>query len=177
MEYILDEIRATFDCGIWYPVISATLMLPDACGAVENWGLPKHPRDRYKEWYDKWVYLSFNSRNVRFDGEVIYIVRNALIHEITGFTSGKHGFDRIMFMPPNKQSNTFDFNLSATTDALTVLQVSVESMMEAVHQGVRAWLIEVRADSDKRREQAIERLLQIRPNGEYPYFVGMPVIS
>lgn len=35
MEHILDEIRATYNCGIWYPVISAVLMMPDACGAVE----------------------------------------------------------------------------------------------------------------------------------------------
>src|SRR3546814_7350752 len=102
MEHILDQIRATYDSGIWYPVVSSALMMPDACGAVEFWGQGKHSRERYVEWYDRWVLPHFSASDGKFDGEVVYIVRNAMIHETTGFTRGKHGFDRVLFIPPNR---------------------------------------------------------------------------
>jgi hypothetical protein len=179
MEPMLDEIRATYDCGIWSPVISSILMLPDVCGAVEFWGQNKRPRDRYIDWYNQWALPQFISPTVTFDGDVVYIVRNAMIHESTGFTRGKHGFDRIVFMPPNRRNVTMEFCLSRNNGGIkeAAFQVTILGFMEAVDRAVRNWLAEVRADPDKRRESAIDKLIQYRPLGQSPHFVGIPVIS
>jgi hypothetical protein len=179
MEPILEQIRATYDCGIWYPVVSSLLMLPDACGAVEFWGCPKKPRDRYIEWYDKWVLPKFTAPNINLDGAVIYIVRNAMVHESTGFTRGKHGFDRILFMPPNNANFYGEFNLMEDCGGLkeTAFQITIFGFMQAVEEGVKEWLAEVRGDTDKRREDAISKLVQYRPDGHQPYFFGIPIIS
>lgn len=179
MELILEQIRATFDCGIWYPVVSSALMLPDACGAVEFWGQSKKPRDRYIEWYDRWVLPHFRPNQVKFDGSVVYIVRNAMIHESTGFTRGEHGFDRIMFMPPNNNGITIEFYLSKNNGGVeeAAFQVTISGMMNAMERGVRNWLAEVRNDTDKRREEAIAKLVQYRPNGQAPHIVGIPIVS
>lgn len=179
MEPILEQIRATFDCGIWYPVISSVLMLPDACGAIEFWGTNKTSRHRYVEWYDEWVYPHFQSSNVKFDGSVIYIIRNAMIHESSGFTRGKHGFDRIVFIPPNRDGIEIEFIRSCNPGGIeeTAFHVTILGMMNAMEQGVRDWLKNVREDVDKRRELAIANLVQFRPAGIRPHIVGIPVVS
>lgn len=176
MEPILEQIRATFNCGIWYPVVSSVLMLPDACGAVEFWGQGKKPRDRYIEWYDRWVLPHFKPANVKFDGSVVYIVRNAMIHESTGFTRGEHGFDRILFTPPNKAGIALEFCFSGGVEE-AALQVTILGMMDAMERGVRNWLTDVRTDADKSRETAIAKLIQYRPNGQEPHIVGIPIVS
>lgn len=178
MEALLDEIRATFDCGIWFPTISTVLLLPDACGAIEYWGQQVRPRDRYAQWYDTWVKPHFSVDRPRFDGSVVYVVRNAMIHETTGFTRGQHGFDRIIFTTPGGIFHG-SFNMSAPSgpSGEVVLQISLIEMMLAMECGVRNWLIGVRAAPDKRRELALEKLIQYRPNGLPPHFVGMPLIS
>lgn len=179
MEPIIEQIRATFDCGIWYPVISSVLMMPDACGAIEFWGENKRPKDRYIEWYDKWVLPHFRPENVNFAGAVVYIVRNAMMHESTGFTRGQHGFDRVIFAPPNKKEIVIEFYLSVDNGGVkeTAFQVTILGMMNAVEEGVRNWLNDVRSDVDKRRELALEKLVQYRPNGQEPHIVGVPVVS
>lgn len=179
MEPILEQIRATFDCGIWYPVVSSLLMLPDACGAIEFGGQQKKPRDRYIDWYNRWVHPKFKPTKVKFDGSTVYIVRNAMIHESTGFTKGKHGFDRIIFLPPNKSGINIEFFLSSNNGGIqeTAFHVTILGFMEAVNDGVREWLEEVRNDSDKRRHTAVENLIQYRPNGQAPHIIGLPVVS
>lgn len=178
MEHILDEIRATLDSGIYYPALSATLMIPDACGAIEYWGQAKLPRYRYVEWYDRWVLPFFFSEGVIFDGSIVYLVRNAMIHESTGFTRGKHGFDRVMFMPPNDMivaDRTLLKNVGGTSD--TIFVVTISSMLTAMEYGVLAWLKDVRDDVDKRRESAMDKIIQYRPKGHLPYFDGIPIVS
>lgn len=179
MEPILEQIRATFDSGIWYPVVSSILMLPDACGAVEFSGQNKRPSDRYIEWYDRWVYPHFNAEPVKFDGAVVYIVRNAMIHESTGFTRGKHGFDRVVFMPPNRSGLVMEFCMSGDGREATEIafQVTILGMMNAVELGVKNWLVDVRRDTDSRRMVALTKLLQYRPDGQAPHFVGIPIVS
>lgn len=179
MELILEQIRATFDCGIWYPVVSSILMLPDACGAVEFWAQGKGSSHRYIKWYDRWVLPHFKPSGVNFDGSVVYIVRNAMIHESTGFTRGEHGFNRVLFMPPNKNEFTVEFLLSINNGGIeeTAFQVTILGMMEAMDRGVRNWLTDVRNDADKRREAAIDKLIQYRPNGQPPHIVGIPIVA
>lgn len=179
MEPILDQIRATFDCLIWYPVVSSVLMLPDACGAVEFWGEQKKPRDRYIEWYNRWVWPDFKPGFINFDGSVVYKARNVMIHESTGFTRGSHGFDRILFMPPNDTGVSVEFFLSDNNGGVgeVAFQVTISGMMEAMDKGVRNWLVDVRDDPDKRRENALANLIQYRPNGHDPHIVGIPIIS
>lgn len=184
MEPILDEIRATFECGIWYPVVLSTLMLPDACGAVEFSGTAIKPRERYQNWYDEWVLPHYNPRAgsptaIKFDGEVVYRVRNAMLHETTAFVRGVDGFDRILFTPPNRRGITMDWTLSGNPADLkeNAFQVSIQLFFEGVEKGVIAWLEAVRFDTDDRRRKALARLIQLHPEGVDPHIVGIPIVA
>jgi hypothetical protein len=181
MGPILEQIRATFDCGIWYPVVSSLLMLPDACGAIEYWGSEeiKKPSDRYTKWYDKWVHPHYHTDDALFDGSLVYIVRNAMMHESTAFIRSKHGFDRILFTAPNKSSFDCDFLLSKDNGGIeeTALLVKIEGFLNAMERGVRNWLEEVAGDADDRRRLALGQLIKYRPEGVFPHVLGVPVVA
>jgi hypothetical protein len=180
LEQILEQIRATFNSGIWYPVVTSLLILPDTCGAIEFWQKDIKPRDRYAKWYDKWILPNFNSQRINFNGSTVYIVRNAMIHETTGFSRGKHGFDRIIFMPPNRNRIKINFGLMRMFNQDGVeevaFEVNISMMLDAIELGVHNWLKDVRADPNKRRSDAIEKIIQYRPNGQLPYILGIPII-
>ena len=130
-------------------------------------------------WYDNWVLPHFRPMNTNFDGSVVYIVRNALIHESSGFTRGKHGFDRVMFMPPNANQIVMNFNLMVNCGSLreSVFQISLFEFMIAMENGVRSWLSYVRDSADATKLVALNNLIQFRPNGHSPYITGVPLIS
>jgi hypothetical protein len=180
MEAIIEQLQATLDCGIWYPVVAGTLMLPDACGAVEFAGTAKRPGDRYKEWYDQWVYPHYNPQAAnhwlpRFDGDVVYRLRNALMHETTGFVRGVDGFDRVLF----SIRRDFDWSLTGNNGGNPefAFEIYIGRFFAVVAAAVSAWLLQVRADPDTRRAEAVSKLLQFHPEGVHPHIVGFPLVG
>jgi len=180
MRAFLEEIRATLACGIWSPALASAMLVPDACGAIEypvktdpNQGLN---RQRYVRWYDKFVKIT-PRLNMRFDGEVVWKIRNAMLHEIALDFKG-YGYDRVLFQPPNRNVQ-IDFMLSSNNGGIeeTALMRSILPFCEEIIQGAEQWLQEVENDVDNTRLNNLDRLLQYRPLGLAPHVVGLPVIA
>jgi hypothetical protein len=176
MEHVLDELRRTLKCGIYYPAIAGALILPDACGAAEYVGKSLKPQFKYVSWYDKWVADSFNPVNVLFRGKQVYLLRNALMHEAACFVRGDVGFDRVIFTPPGSNYHfcSFEGNGGSPEKAF---QVRIDLFVDALVSAAVRWLKEVRTDPDTTRADAIDRLITLHPYGIPPHMVGMPVIG
>tara|TARA_B100000378_G_C17956466_1_gene381969 strand:- start:210 stop:746 length:537 start_codon:yes stop_codon:yes gene_type:complete len=178
MEHIFDEIQATLNCGIWYPALASALLIPDACGTIEYALSATKPSARYISWYDKWVEPRFHCLITRFDGNIVYRVRNSMMHEVSGFTKGVDGFDRIIFRPDDKGlSLNFYLSVNPAGSQETAFLVSIEQFIDALKRGTDEWLLEVRADGDSRRRDAMDRLLQLRPGGCGSHVTGIPVVA
>lgn len=172
MHLLLDEIRATLDCGIWAPALISTLMLPDACGAIE------HPKlrngERYARWFDAYV------RPFGFDGELrgeaFWMVRNGIIHE-TGLRFSKYGYERIGFTIPNRQEITVGgiFSRNCGPDGVSAFTLDLVEFYERVAGGVEKWLSDIA--EDRKKKDRLDTLIQLRPNGMSPVVSGLPVIA
>ena len=175
MHSFLDEIEATLNCGIWAPTLLGLLVLPDACGAVE-YPMDRNG-DRYKKWYDKYVGVYPNSK-FRFDGEVLWKLRNSMMHE-TSLKLNAYGYDRIFFqLPVQTQVNIhmcLSENFGGTSE--TTLTVSLRQFFEDMKRGVIQWLKILYDDTDNTRIDRMNGLIQLRPNGVSPHIVGVPVIA
>lgn len=174
VEHIFDEIQATLDCGIWFPALATTLIIPDACGTVEFVG--EKPSTRYIQWYDQWVLPRFSCSIAKLDGAAIYKVRNAMMHEASGFTRGNEGFDRIIFRPPGR--GVFNFLMSEGGGGRErALLISIQEFVDAVLAGAKEWIGQVRSGPNDDRNIAIDALLQVRPQGIDPHITGLLVIA
>lgn len=176
MEHVLDEMRATFNCGIYYPTAATALMLPDACGAAEFVGQAIKPSDKYKRWYEKWIEPNYcRAGDIKFGATQAYILRNALMHEAATFVRGDVGYDRVVFTLP-QHGLDMDF-CYAENAAGRVLQLSLGNFLTAIEGGVRNWLNEIRTDTDPSRANAVDKLIQYHPQGVARLIVGVPLIG
>lgn len=174
VDHIFDEIQATLNCGIWFPALATTLIIPDACGTVEFAG--DKPSARYIRWYDQWVLPHFTCKVAKVDGAAIYKVRNAMMHEASGFTRGNEGFDRIIFRPPGATSINFLMSEPGYGKERALL-ISIREFVDAVLAGAAEWIEQVRNRTDDPRNIGINALLQVRPQGIMPHFTGSLVIA
>lgn len=178
MREILDEMIGTLNCGIFFPALSTAFLLPDACGAIEFFGSSEVYRssDRYKRWYDKWVMGKIGFGDI-LSADVIYKIRNAMMHEVTGFTRGVDGFDRVVFYPPQKYLAINGISLLDRPGDKAVLMIPITLFIETMAAAVKDWIDEVEADDNPRRRESMDKLLQIRPGGFPPNITGVSVIS
>jgi hypothetical protein len=175
MKPFLDELQATLECGIWSPVVLGLLILPDACGAVE-YPVERNGK-RYKLWYDTYVGAYPNPR-FRFDGEVLWKLRNGMMHE-TSLSLAAYGYDRVLFTVPNRQNHIMHMCLSTNNGGVqeTTLTVYLPQFLEDVKRGVETWLDDVERDQNPERKDRMDRLIQFRPNGLPPHIVGLGLVA
>lgn len=175
MRPFLDELQATLDCGIWSPAVLGLLVIPDACGAIE-FPLLKNG-DRYKKWYDKYVRACSYS-NFRFDGEVLWKLRNGMMHE-TSLNLSAYGYDRVMFTTPNRNNNIIHMCLTANNGGVSesALTVYLPQFFADLRQATEQWLSEIENDIDPDRRDRLGKLVQLRPFGLSPHILGLPLVA
>lgn len=152
------------------PAMISLFAVPDIAGAIEY---PKDKNvDRYTRWFDEYV----TPLEAGMDGQLAWMVRNALIHEsaMNWRTSG-FDTDRLLVMPPNPQ-NTGIHNISiigpTTKPAHTVM---LDKLAPAILSGAEEWLKAAEQSEEKRGR--IDGMMQMRPNGMHPFIGGVPVIT
>jgi hypothetical protein len=175
MRPFLEELKATLDCGIWSPVVLGLLVIPDACGAVEYHNLGNG--ERYKNWYDKYVGVVKNSK-FRFDGEVLWQLRNAMMHE-TSLNLSRYGYDRVIFALPNRYGVVLHMNVSSNNVGVkeTALTVFLPTFYSEMRAGVEKWLNEIETDDNTIRHDLLGKLIQYRPKGLYQHILGVAVVA
>lgn len=86
MSNVLEQKLSNFTSAIkkaikeenWYSALSVSLMLPDICGKLEFPQLGVG--DRYRKWFDKYLYDTYNSFSNFLTAEDFYLLRCAYLH-------------------------------------------------------------------------------------------------
>lgn len=171
MRAFLDEIEATINRGIWSPALAATLIVPDACGAIE---FPLRRNGvRYANWYD--IYVEPFAFEISSGGELVWKIRNGMLHE-AGVQFDAFGFDRVLFTLPNRRGVVMDQNrMRIGPDAPVTLNLDLTAFVARVIKGAERWLAAIATDEDKLAR--LDRLIQFRPGGLSPFIVGAPLIA
>jgi hypothetical protein len=174
---ITDEIIATLNCGIWFPALATALLMPDACGAVDSPDIK--PSARWISWFDEYVLPQYGSdTQFKFDGEVFYKFRNSAIHENTGYARGAYGYDRVVFVIPNKSGAMLDRCCQTNIidgESTTLLTMDLERFVKIICAGVKVW--ENGFSTDDVRKERLEKLIRLHPNGISSFIVGLPLVA
>lgn len=91
-DFVCD-IKRAMDNKAYLSALALALTLPDICGQNEYFKISNmNNKDKYIKWFDKWIYKYveiprsnievFNQYDelIKFNGEVCYGLRNALLH-------------------------------------------------------------------------------------------------
>ncbi len=82
MEHLIRGVRDAVQKKSWYAATALALVLPDACGAVEQPGRGQSA-GRYVRWADRWTssYFSNPEGKVFVSGHDLFALRCAFLHE------------------------------------------------------------------------------------------------
>lgn len=171
MQAFLDEIQATFDCGIYSTTLASALLVPDACGAIE------HPHEkngaRYVKWYDTFLPTHASPR-MTFNGEVAWKLRNGMMHE-TALALKAYGYDKVYFTVPNPRKPLARYHMNTSEHGgETMLNIDLQTFVSDMITGANRWLQTVAEDAEKQRR--LDLLIQLRPHG-WIHMVGVPLIA
>lgn len=164
MESYINEIRKALEVGLYHLGLSATLVLPDICGAMQsNNGLANNYK--YKKWFNKYVAKKYRGT---LTAEECYNFRCSFLHQ--GSTQHfKSEYSRILFVVPNGQ---YILHGNIINDALNL---DVMIFCEDVLCGVEQWLENQKENPNFHRNYV--NFFKRYPNGIPPYISGVPVLS
>jgi hypothetical protein len=100
------------------------------------------------------------------------------MHE-TSLNLSAYGYDRIFFALPNRQNNVFHMNLMKNSGSTTetVLNIYLPTFFNEMRAGAENCLVEIESDHNPNRRSLIDKLIQFRPAGLHPHFVGIPTVA
>lgn len=176
MRVLLDEIEATLNCGIYMPALISILALPDACGAIEYPG--EKNTKRFIKWFDHYVRGDCPPEHGWFNGDVVWKVRNAILHETSLQLDGQQ-YDEVWFCPDDQRPNHMnitDNRHSRSEYGKRALQVHLREFFNEVAAGVNKWLNEIENDACSDRQKRLDRMIQFRPQGWIGSGIRLPII-
>lgn len=170
IETSLQQIEGAIEAKLYYLAVVSALTLPDVCAALEDEN-GYSGREEYKKWYrenlaDLFPFMS--------DADA-YSLRCGVVHKGNlGLKTKQARFSRVLFTLPSGHEHGQD-HMWHNCVADDCLQFDAILFCREVVEAVRRWC-------EKTRENEIvagnlPNLIQFRPYGLAPYFVGMPVIA
>lgn len=169
MDLILTQITRGLDRGFHYLAVVSTLTLPDICAALEapdGWST----NARYKAWWDAWMLAKYPLMT----SDDAYGLRGGVVHQGKLTKPHKHlTYDRIVFTIHGGMHNCISSNNGGVDES--ALQLDAKIFCYDVMDGVRAWYAAKKDDPNVVAN--MPRVLQFRPDGLHPHFVGIPVIA
>ncbi|MEO6199104.1 MAG: hypothetical protein ABIO68_04120 [Sphingomicrobium sp.] len=167
---LIEDIQKAISSKAYSAAILSAIVIPDACGAIE---FPEDSnRARYSKWYDKYV-SAIEDGEFKFYGSSAWRLRNGLIHE-TGLRFSEFGYDRVILVPPGGIEIQVGFMRKMGPANESDFVLGLEGFLDGIIMGAEAWLKDVQADEAK--QDRLKTLIQLRPEGLPPYFIGVPVI-
>ena len=99
-----------------------------------------------------------------------------MLHE-AGMQFDAYGFDRVTFTVPDRPGRSvFDQCPNRPTpDSPLTLNLDLPRFVNRISVGAENWLQSIAADEVK--QASLDRLLQYRPLGLPPHWIGMPLIA
>lgn len=164
LEATLQQIELALQAKLYYLAVVMALTLPDICAALED-ERAYSGREEYKKWYrenlaDKFPFMS--------DADA-YSLRCGVVHKGNlGVRSKGSSFARVVFTLPQK-------GFMHNNVANDVLQFDVLRFCNDVIAAVRVWF--EKTEDNRTVKANLPNLIQFRPDGFPPLFVGLPVIT
>lgn len=192
MRDYLQQIRTALDVNLYYLSLSASLTVPDICGALDS-GNGRATPDRYKDWFNKYVAHKYDSawgmeRYVEdmpeelresilasvkphqfFTAEDCYYFRCSMLHQGTS-EHPKSTYDRIFFVEPGTTDNVFHLNTFDNT-----LNIDAPTFCNDMIDSAVSWLDNV--ENTERYRRNYDRFMKRYPEGLAPFMTGFPVIG
>jgi hypothetical protein len=167
IEAMLREIERALDAELYYLAIIICLMLPDVCAALEATDGRTSER-RYKEWYAKHAKEQAGGA----EPDECYSLRCGMTHQ--GKMEIKKGLaDGVIFTLKGSSYRLDGFTLE--TPMGRAYAFDAENWCRRWIAAVRIWFEAAKSDPVVQRN--MESILQVRPLGLAPYFVGQPIIA
>jgi hypothetical protein len=171
MEHLIRAVRDAVKKKSWYAATALALVLPDACGAVDQPGRGQS-RDRYIRWADRWTrgYFSNPMGKVFLSGRELFALRCAFLHEgdlMTNPDRPQAPDDSDAMFEVLNQVTLYGADMPVVpartmaksgSDRTTGYGIGVAEFCEAICAAVESWLGHARADSTLAAR--IERLTQ-----------------
>jgi hypothetical protein len=165
MQNLLDQIEGAQAHGLYTLALSASLTIPDICGALEahnGWAT----RDRYLAWYEKNVVPMMPGAPPALD---VYRFRCSLLHQGRALLSGASS-TRVIFIEPGKTSNVF--HNCRIGDALLIDE---PLFVAALVSAARKWLAGPGLSPNVAAN--LGKFVARHPDGLAPYVGGVSVIG
>ena len=169
MDVILKQIDRALDRGFHYLAVVSALTLPDICAALES---PdgRTTRERYKAWYNSWV----KNKYPMISDDDFYRLRCGVVHQGILGPQGMQ-YSRIVFTLPGHARMHACISRDNAGVIESALQLDAISFCRDLMESVNEWYAAKQNDANVQKN--LPRLLQFRPNGLPPHFVGLPVIA
>jgi len=171
METLTNEIKEALKHRLLYAAVILTLMLPDACAALESEKGQTSP-DAYKAWWKAWLKGKYEEHLTADD---VYLLRCAAAHQ-GRFQHPGMEYERVFFtlrpggmffhkndLPANDGSGKVALNLDLVWFCKDVVEAA------------EAWFAQKK--TDRMVQQNLIRLVQFHPNGLLPYLEGVPAVG
>lgn len=138
MLRLIDDVNKALEAECYFSALALALTFPDICGKAEY---PlKRTTDRYKDWYDKYIgkYEQCPCEQCRdkpmpyLSGEVIYSLRNSLLHQ------GTPGIDVDKIIDENNKIDSFDLVIESKKP------FDIYSDAASISKGVKSYRVNVR---------------------------------
>lgn len=165
MKDFLEQIKAALDSNLYYLALSASLIVPDICGALESTdGLATG--DKYKKWFDTWVAKNYNGN---FDGQDCWYFRCSLLHQGSSFHP-RGRYSKVIFVEPTATTSTLHNNI--LNDAFNI---DVRWFCMDVVCAAEKWLLKTK--NSRNFTKNYKNFMQRYPGGLPPYIDGVGVIA
>lgn len=163
IDTLVAEIPILLRSNAYYSALSAALIVPDVCGALEA-GNGQATGARYAAWFDEYVGDKYDDR---FTGEDCYNYRCGVVHQLRG--AGRRArYRKVLFLIPGQHM----FHRNVMNDAFNIDLVTFCADITA---GYQAWKDLKAQDPIVVRHTA--EMMNYHPRGLAPYIVGIPVIG
>ena len=170
MKQVIEDVRRSYEAGIYSTALLSTLSMPDACASIEYPGM--RSGERYAIWYDQHVRHRLDLEH-HLTGRVIYKLRCGISHELR-LDDNALRFDEVLFALPKERVNRLGVTRFAA-HGRSALVVDLGMYIGDVTCAVEAWMQAAEADPNK--VNGLGRMMRYERTVLDPWFGDNPVIG
>ena len=156
MLKLIDDVNRALDAECYFAALALVLTFPDICGKA------KYPKEkmsskRYKDWYDEYVgkyeqcpcELCRKQQMPYLSGEVVYTLRNSLLHQgtpnidIIGIKDDRNHIDNFEIVIESKKPfDIYGDSVSIFNDTVKRYRVNVRRLCLILNRSVKSYFEE-----------------------------------
>jgi hypothetical protein len=178
LKQVVSEVQSALDAKLFHMAMTMALAIPDVCSCLEsdpnaNGATPA----KYKAWFDSNLAHAFAA----LTADDCYRLRSGVLHH-RKMGRPKARYDRVVFLAPDAARPlsgdtliTIDQGRKLGGVQGRVLQIDIVWFCQQFIAAARRWAGSKIGDTNVQTN--LPNLVRYRPEGLFPYMVGVPVIA